>query len=164
MELKEAKKIIRDSFLFKDANEHIQLKEAISTVLQALEVNERELESARKFIDEEEDAITERNNKICELEYKNIELQKENELARKSLIENSNIADERNDLLVEVQRLKDKPYGFGLIVGTKREREYWQDKIKEKIEEIKAVTETCYGRIKYQEGKIAGLEELLKGE
>ena len=37
MELKEAEKIIKNSFLFKDANEHIQLKEAISTVLQALE-------------------------------------------------------------------------------------------------------------------------------
>ena len=37
MEVSEAEKIIKNSFLFKDANEHIQLKEAISTVLQALE-------------------------------------------------------------------------------------------------------------------------------
>lgn len=33
-----------------------------------------------------------------------------------------------------------------------------------KIEELKAVKEISYGRIKYQEGKVAGLEELLKGE
>lgn len=45
-------------------------KEAIETVLQAQEVSERELKSAREFINEEEEAITERNNKICELEYK----------------------------------------------------------------------------------------------
>ena len=34
------------------------------------------------------------------------ELKNENELAKKSLIENSNVADERNDLLVEVQKLR----------------------------------------------------------
>ena len=34
------------------------------------------------------------------------DFQEEKELARKSLIENSNIADERNDLLLEVQKLK----------------------------------------------------------
>lgn len=38
-------------------------QEAICVVL-------RELESARKFIDEEEETIVEKNNKICELEYK----------------------------------------------------------------------------------------------
>ena len=101
------------------------------------------------------------------------ELQKENELARKSLIENSNIADERNDLLVEVQRLKDKPYGFGLIVGTKREREHWKNKIKEKIEELeenlKDFEQTDNtGRFSREKSrdyeKKEVLEELLKGE
>lgn len=124
------------------------------------------------------------------------ELQKENELARKSLIENSNIADERNDLLVEVQKLKKEneelktdtrnraigcrdlvkkcevcdfkecigcEYSISDISATLKNF-ISKDKIKEKIEELKAATETCYGRIKYQEGKIAGLEELLKGE
>ena len=32
---------------------------------------------------------------------------------------------------------EEKTYEFGLIVGTKREREYWQNKIREKIEKIK---------------------------
>lgn len=44
--------------------------EALCVVLQALEVSERELKGAREFINEEEEAIIERNNKICELEYK----------------------------------------------------------------------------------------------
>ena len=33
--------------------------------------------------------------------------------------------------------MQENTYEFGLIVGTKREREYWQNKIKEKIEELR---------------------------
>ena len=119
MEISEAIEILKNyrEELWKDnsrveewaeSGEDLEKMYAIETVL-------RELEGACKFIDEEEETIVEKNNKICELEYK---------------VDNS----------------------------------ISKDKIKEKIEELKAVTETCYGRIKYQEGKIAGLEELLKGE
>lgn len=40
----------------------------------------------------------------------------------------------------------------------------WRNKIREKIEKEKTALETCYGRIKYQEGKIEGLQDLLKEE
>ena len=80
------------------------------------------------------------------------ELQKENELARKSLIENSNIADERNNLLVEAQRLKENSIS--------------KDKIKEKIVDLKVSQENTENdnldrKYQYQ---IEILEELLKGE
>ena len=55
-----------------------------------------------------------------------------------------------------------KTYEFGLIVGTKREREYWEKKIKEKIEEIKENYEEGY--VIANQGKLDILEELLKGE
>ena len=57
-------------------------------------------------------------------------------------------------------------YEFGLVVGTKRERDYWKNKIKEKIEEIKSrMKEDCIALHEFQrEAKIDVLEELLKGE
>ena len=71
-------------------------------------------------------------------------LQKENELARKSLIENSNIADERNDLLVEVQKLKKENEELKnmdlttvYIKGVADEKERWRNKIKRKRDELR---------------------------
>lgn len=55
-----------------------------------------------------------------------------------------------------------KTYEFGLIVGTKREREYWEKKIKEKVEAIKENFEEGYSLA--NQGKLDILEELLKGE
>ena len=49
-----------------------------------------------------------------------------------------------------------RTFEFGLIVGTKRERVYWEDKIKEKIEYKKL---NCGNSFVIDE-----LEELLKGE
>lgn len=73
MELSEAIRVLNDwnkaeEWTIKDPDYrhkdvYIERKEAIETVL-------RELESARKFIEEEEETIVEKNNKICELEYK----------------------------------------------------------------------------------------------
>ena len=68
MELKEAEKIIKNSFLFKDANEHIQLKEAISTVLQALE-------KTQKRIGTVENALLE-NSRLCYDEHRKNEILK----------------------------------------------------------------------------------------
>ena len=73
-----------------------------------------------------------------------------------------------------------RTFEFGLIVGTKREREHWENKIKEKIEERKKqLEETSKRREKAKEQeeqavlwcieirldeKIKTYEELLKGE
>lgn len=61
---------------------------------------------------------------------------------------------------------KEKPYEFGLIVGTKRERDWWQNKIREKIEELKSkiLNEADYFRGKYYEYAIDVLQNLLKEE
>lgn len=61
MNISEAEKIIRNSFLFKDANEHIQLKEAVSTVLQALE-NSISKDNIKEKIEEQ----TKRIDKLLE--------------------------------------------------------------------------------------------------
>lgn len=37
-----------------------------------------------------------------------------------------------------------KTYEFGLIVGTKREREYWEKKIKDKIKEVTKLYNEIY--------------------
>ena len=59
-------------------------------------------------------------------------------------------------------------YEFGLVVGTKRERDYWKNKIKEKIEEVKAREAEDVFELKAfmyeQKVIIKELEELLKGE
>lgn len=81
------------------------------------------------------------------------QLQKENELARKTLIVNSHIVDEKNDLFVEVQKLKKEKEelknrnkilenckyidGFEIEKAKQEESERWKDKIREKIEELK---------------------------
>lgn len=59
------------------------------------------------------------------------------------------------------RRGKKNTYEFGLIVGTKREREYWQNKIKEKIEELKEIADEDNMD---EFVKINLLEGLLKGE
>ena len=61
---------------------------------------------------------------------------------------------------------------MGLIVGTKREREYWENKIKKKIQQIKIeektksrgqqCTDRCLIKLEY-ESKENVLLELLKG-
>lgn len=58
-------------------------------------------------------------------------------------------------------------YEYGLVVGTKRERDYWQNKIKEKIEEIKKKPNNPNQKViatQIDASLIACLEELLKGE
>lgn len=63
-----------------------------------------------------------------------------------------------------------KTYELGLIVGTKRERDYWKNKIKEKIEELKEMLRkiTAGEPQKYLPGEICHFiycyEELLKEE
>lgn len=60
-----------------------------------------------------------------------------------------------------------KTYEFGLIVGTKREREYWETMIKEKIEAIKKKPNNPNQKVvatQIDASLIACLEELLKGE
>lgn len=54
-------------------------------------------------------------------------------------------------------------YEFGLIVATKKERDYWKDKIKNKIEELDK--NELLGKYNYEQVKIAIdiLNELLKG-
>ncbi len=65
------------------------------------------------------------------------------------------------------RRGKKNTYEFGLVVGTKRERDYWESKIKEKIEEIKEDKDSKYYD-KFLEQRdidntIEILEELLEG-
>lgn len=66
-----------------------------------------------------------------------------------------------------------RTYEMGLIVGTKREREYWENKIKKKIQQIKIeektksrgqqCTDRCLIKLEYV-SKENVLLELLKGE
>ena len=74
-------------------------------------------------------------------------------------------------VLQELERLQKenedkKTYEFGLIVGTKRERDWWQNKIREKIEEIKSrMNDDCLALHEFQrEAKIDVLYDLLKEE
>ena len=81
--------------------------------------------------------------------------------------------DEEIKLSKETNEEPRKTYEFGLIVGTKRERDYWKDKIKEKIKKLnveektklKALTgtERCLVKMEYA-SKENILQELLKGE
>ena len=70
-------------------------------------------------------------------------------------------------VLQELERLQKenedkKTYEFGLIVGTKRERDWWQNKIREKIEEIKEKYEEGYAM--ENQAKLDILQDLLKEE
>ena len=69
-------------------------------------------------------------------------------------------------IIAPSRRKKKNTYEFGLIVGTKRERNYWQDKIREKIEEIKArMNDDCLALHEFQRiAKIDVLQNLLKEE
>ena len=76
----------------------------------------------------------------------------------------------------EIKISKDPPekepkltYEYGLVVGTKRERDYWKNKINEKIEELKQAYEESKDEdgaspYYYPDYTIDKLEELLKGE
>ena len=57
-----------------------------------------------------------------------------------------------------------KTYEYGLVVGTKRERDYWKSKIKEKIEEIKTNSSQADNSYFMNDYKLEILEELLEGE
>lgn len=100
-------------------------------------------------------------------------LQKENNLAKKALIANSYQADERNNLLAEVQRLKkenEKLKETDLttvhIKGVCDEKERWRNKIREKIEEYKNSEEFYQNFPDDYMGDIAIslLQDLLKEE
>lgn len=101
-------------------------------------------------------------------------LQKENELARKTLIENSNIADERNDLLVEVQKLKKENEelriernGYRAQVNSAFDNGFiHKDKIREKIEKIKdkKAEDMFITATQSKLNTIFALEDLLKEE
>lgn len=71
-------------------------------------------------------------------------------------------------IIAPSRRKKKNTYEFGLIVGTKRERVYWEDKIKKKIEELKHADflklQLCYQHDNKAVAQIEALEELLKGE
>lgn len=70
-------------------------------------------------------------------------------------------------IIAPSRRNKKNTYEFGLIVGTKREREYWKDKIKEKIEEIKNKPNNPNQKViatQIDASLIACLQELLKEE
>jgi hypothetical protein len=137
----------------------MELKEAV-TILKTIDVSD-----LRELCDVTEETYDEA---ICEVLDKLEELQKENELARKSLIENSNIADERNNLLVEVQKLKkeNEEYSKQLDLEYVDENYISKDKIKEKIVEIKSwMNDDCLALHEFQrEAQIDVLQELLKGE
>lgn len=66
---------------------------------------------------------------------------------------------------------EEKTYELGLVIGTKREREYWQNKIKAKIEEIQSTIQVYGGftagkMVEYYRklGKIEALKNLLSEE
>ena len=68
------------------------------------------------------------------------------------------------ELRKENEELKSIDLTTVYLKGVADEKERWRNKIREKIEKEKTALETCYGRIKYQEGKIEGLQDLLKEE
>lgn len=79
-----------------------------------------------------------------------------------------NLLDEKREELEHLQKenedLKNIDLTTVYLKGILDEKERWRNKIREKIEKEKTALETCYGRIKYQEGKIEGLQDLLKEE
>ncbi len=110
---------------------------------------------------------------------KAIKLQKENELAKQALIKNCNIADERNQLLKENEKLKNKL--LDTLEGQKvikeetpqyiKENYISKQKVKDKIEELKKegnyrTIDNPYGRVHFMaEGcdyKIQVLQELIE--
>lgn len=68
------------------------------------------------------------------------------------------------ELKKENEELKNMDLTTVYLKGVADEKERWRNKIREEIEKEKTVVETCYGRIKYQEGKIEGLQNLLEEE
>ena len=61
--------------------------------------------------------------------------------------------------------MEENTYEFGLVVGTKKEREYWEKKIKEKIEEKrKAFRHRTDIELILEHEFIKLRDELLRGE
>ena len=109
---------------------------------------------------------------------KAIKLQKENELAKQALIKNCNIADERNQLLKENEKLKNKL--LDTLEGQKvikeetpqyiKENYISKQKVKDKIEELKRNPlkieqndKYYYETHAYNKIIISVLQELLEG-
>lgn len=76
----------------------------------------------------------------------------------------STVLQELDRLQKENEELKEIDLTTVHIKGVCDEKERWRNKIREKIEAEKKIVKTYYGGIKYQEGKIAGLKDLLKEE
>lgn len=74
------------------------------------------------------------------------------------------LTDENPDYKKCQNNEEEKTYEFGLIVGTKREREYWQNKIKKQIEEIDDKRGYVNGWESEFEYATAVLQDLLKEE
>ena len=74
------------------------------------------------------------------------------------LVALQNLLDEKNEEIEHLQKENEdkKTYEFGLIVGTKRERDWWENKIKEKLEYLKLNCGNSF--------VIDALEDLLKEE
>lgn len=71
------------------------IQEAIDTVLKSLEQKDKEIDSWKKYSNEQEESIVEKNNKICDMEFK-IEnqqkaLEQKDKMIKKAYIEANNV-------------------------------------------------------------------------
>ena len=92
------------------------------------------------------------NTVLQELEH----LQKENEELKEEL--------HKKKIIAPGRRNKKNTYEFGLIVGTKRERDWWQNKIREKIKEINDKRLEVNGWESEFDYAVDVLQDLLKEE
>lgn len=143
MKLEEAIRIM-DLFVKNIAVENVkvfELKDACKVALQELKHLQEQYDTDTHILQGQLDIA---NARIIELQKENEELKEHN---RKYL--EAEIFSAKQIKEIEKQR---------------NEHYIHKDKIREKIENEKTVVETCYGRIKYREGRIASLEDLLKEE
>lgn len=151
MNLEEAKKVLMGLPEYQDL---------VSKECEAIDTVIHELVALQNLLDEKNEELD--------------RLQKENDLAKKALIANSYEADERNNLLAEVQRLKkenEKLKEIDLttvhIKGVCDEKEKWRNKIREKIEKIKNKPNNPNQKViatQIDTSLIACLQDLLREE
>ena len=104
-------------------------KQYIDIILNLIEKQQKDIESWKKYCDEQENDITLKNNKICDLEFKIEKQSKE--------IEELKAVSEYREKIIKGLGLKTLPKtitGFRKLIENNDKK--WENKIKAKIEEL----------------------------
>ena len=130
-------------------------QEDLRIFVNLIEKTEKNINSWKKYSDEQEENVIEKNNNICNLEFQIEKLQKENEELK--FKEKSRIIGKYED--VEIHDLINRTLSNDYIPI---------QKVKDKIEEYKNMLKTCnkakdIDRIKAINERILELQELLEG-